>query len=135
MSYGPNIPPMGSGIPQGHVPDMLFPRIPAHGTPNNRADREMTDGVQGQLARTLREFGFTPRGRAKVYQKPYPKYFDTIPYPRGCRVPDFAKFIGDDNKTTYEHVGQFLAQINDTDIADVHKIRLFPLSLSATAFS
>jgi hypothetical protein len=58
--------------------------------------------------RTLREFGFNPKGHAKAYQKPYPEYFDTIPYPQGFRVPDFAKFNEYDTKNTYEHVGQFL---------------------------
>jgi hypothetical protein len=38
-------------------------------------------------------------------------------------------------KTTYEHVGQFLAQISKFGITDVHKIRLFPLSLSRTTFN
>jgi hypothetical protein len=81
------------------------------------------------------KYGFTPKGRARVYQKPYPEYFDMIPYPRGSRGPDFMKFNGDDNRTTYEHIGQFLAQVNDVGITDVHKIRLFPLSLSGTAFN
>lgn len=48
---------------------------------------------------------------------------------------DFVKFTSEDSKTTYEHVGQFLAQVNDFGITDVHKIRLFPLSLSSTAFN
>jgi hypothetical protein len=135
MSYGPNIPPMGSGIPHGPVPDVLFHRTPAHGMSNDRADGEMIGGVKEQIARILREFRFTPRGCVKVYQKPYPEYFDTISYPRGFRVPDFTKFTGDDNRTTYEHVGQFLAQINDASIMDVHTIRLFPLALSDTTFS
>jgi hypothetical protein len=47
---------------------------------------------------------------------------------------DFTRFASDDARTTYEHIGQFLAQINDTGITDVHKVRLFPLSLSGTAF-
>jgi hypothetical protein len=58
-----------------------------------------------------------------------------IPYPRGFRVPDLAKFTGDDTKTTYEHIGQFLAQVNDVGITDIHKIRMFPLSLTGTAFN
>jgi hypothetical protein len=58
-----------------------------------------------------------------------------IPYPRGFRVPDLAKFTGDDAKTTYEHIGQFLAQVNDVGITDIHKIRMFPLSLTGTAFN
>jgi hypothetical protein len=73
----------------------------------------MTESVKEQIARTLREFGFTPKGHTRVYQKPYPEYFNTIPYPHGFRVPDFTRFTGDDARTTYEHVGQFLVQIND----------------------
>jgi hypothetical protein len=92
------------------------------------------DGIREQIARTLREFGFTPKGRAQAYQKPYLDYFDTLLYPHGFRVPDFTRFTGDDTRTTYEHVGQFLAQINDTGIMNVHKIVLFPLSLSGTVF-
>jgi hypothetical protein len=33
MAYGPNIPPMGSGVPHGLVPDVFFPRTPAPYTP------------------------------------------------------------------------------------------------------
>jgi hypothetical protein len=58
-----------------------------------------------------------------------------IPYPRGFRVLDLAKFIGDDAKTTYEHIGQFLAQVNDVGITDAHKIWMFSLSLTGAAFN
>jgi hypothetical protein len=43
--------------------------------------------------------------------------------------------MGDVAKTTYEHVGQFLAQVNDVGNTDVHKIRMFPLSLIGAAFN
>jgi hypothetical protein len=43
--------------------------------------------------------------------------------------------MGDDAKTTYEHTGQFLAQVNDVGITDVHKIRIFPLPLTGAAFN
>jgi hypothetical protein len=43
----------------------------------------MTDRVREQIARTLREFGFIPKGRARTYQKSYPEYYDNIPYPLG----------------------------------------------------
>jgi hypothetical protein len=33
----------------------------------------------------------------------------------------------------YEHIGQFLAQVNDMGITDVHKIRMFALSLTGAA--
>jgi hypothetical protein len=43
--------------------------------------------------------------------------------------------MGDDAKTTYEHIGKFLAQVNDVGITDMHKIRMFPLSLTGVAFN
>jgi hypothetical protein len=124
MAYGPNIPPMGTSVPHGRIPDVLFPRTPAYITPNSRVDGEMNEGVRDQIARMLREFGFTPKGS---YQKLYLEYFDTIPYPWGFRVPDLAKFMGDDTKTTYEYIRQLLAQVNDVGITDIHRIRMFPL--------
>jgi hypothetical protein len=90
--------------------------------------------VRDEIAKALREFGFSPRGQARAYQKPYPEYYDSIPYPHRFRVLDFVKFNGDDSKTTFEHIGQFLAQINDVGITDVYRIRLFPLSLSCMGF-
>jgi hypothetical protein len=135
MSSGPNIPPTGTSVPHGPIPNIFFPRTPAYVTPNPRVEGEVNDGVRDQITRTLREFGFTPKGRAMSYQKQHPEYFDTIPYPRGFWVPDLAKFIGDDAKTTYEHIGQFLAQVNNVGITDVHKIRMFPLSLTRAAFN
>jgi hypothetical protein len=105
MGYGPNIPPIGTGVPHGPITDIFFPRTMAYLTPNSRVEGEVNNGVIDQIATTLREFGFTPKGRARSYQKSYPEYFDIIPYPRGFRVPDLAKFQGDDAKATYEHIG------------------------------
>jgi hypothetical protein len=126
---------MGTGVPQDPIPDRFLPRTPAYITPNLRVEGEVNDGVRDQIARTLREFGFTPKGQARSYQKPYPEYFDLIPYPRGFRLPDQAKFMGDDIKTMYENIGQFLTQVNDMGIIDVHKNRMFPLSLTGAAFN
>jgi hypothetical protein len=58
-----------------------------------------------------------------------------VPYPWGFRVLDFTRFNDDDTGTTHEHIGQFLVQVNDIGITDVHKVRLFPLSLSRMTFN
>jgi hypothetical protein len=50
----------------------------------------MSESVRDQVARTLRESGLEPKGLAKTYQKLYPEFFDTVPYPRGFRVLDFS---------------------------------------------
>jgi hypothetical protein len=74
-------------------------------------------------------------GRGHVYQKPYPNYYDQLPYPRGYRVPEFSKFSGEDGKTTLEHVGQFILQCGEASANDVLRLKLFPLLLSDTAFT
>jgi hypothetical protein len=135
MAYGPNIPPTNTGVPHGPIPDIFFPRTPAYITPNPRVEGEVNDGVRDQIARTLMEFGFTPKGRARSYQKSYLEYSDTIPYPWGFQITDLAKFTGDHAKTMYEHIGQFLPHVNDVGITDVHKIRMFPLSLTGAAIN
>jgi hypothetical protein len=53
----------------------------------------------------------------------------------GFRVLDLARFMGDDAKTMYEHIGQFLAQVNDVGITNVYKIRMFSLSPTRASFN
>jgi hypothetical protein len=62
-------------------------------------------------------------------------YYDQLPYPRGYRVPEFSKFSGEDCKTTLDHVGQFILQCGEASANDTLKLRMFPLSLSGTAFT
>jgi hypothetical protein len=93
------------------------------------------NNLTNQLATILREsFDIEPKGRGRVYQKPYPGYYNQLPCPRGCRVSEFSKFSGEDCKTTLEHVGQFVLQCGEASANDVLKLRMFPLLLSGTAF-
>jgi pilus assembly protein TadC len=45
-----------------------------------------------------------------------------------------SKFYGEDNRTTWEHVSQYLAQLGEVGSVDALKVRLFFLSLTGTAF-
>nr|AAK92671.1 putative gag protein [Oryza sativa Japonica Group]AAO37834.1 putative gag protein [Oryza sativa Japonica Group]ABF97095.1 retrotransposon protein, putative, unclassified [Oryza sativa Japonica Group] len=56
-------------------------------------------------------------------------------YPEDVRVPEFTKFSGKDNMTTWEYIGQFSAQWGEASNRDAFKLRLFSLSLSGTAFT
>jgi hypothetical protein len=95
----------------------------------------LPNNLTNQLATILREsFSIEPKGRGCVYQKPYPDYYDQLPCPRGYRVPDFSKFSGEDGKTTLEHVGKFILQCGEASANNALKLRMFPLSLSGTAF-
>jgi hypothetical protein len=88
------------------------------------------------LATILHEsFDVEPKGQGHVYQKPYPDYYDQLPYPRGYRVPEFSKFSGEDGKSTLEHVGEFILQCGEASANDALKLKIFSLSLSGTAFT
>jgi hypothetical protein len=112
MTYGPNFLNSVGNAQCGMWPETRPPVMSNTHTMLN-TDRamssEMSNHVREQVSRTLRELGFAAHGCAKSYRKPYPEFFDSVPYPRGFRVPDFVKFTREDSRTTYEHVGQYLA--------------------------
>jgi hypothetical protein len=67
------------------------------------------NNLTNQLTTILYEsIDIEPKGQQHVYQKPYPDYYNQLPYPRGYRVLDFSKFSEEDGKTTLEHVDQFI---------------------------
>jgi hypothetical protein len=80
------------------------------------------------LTKTLHEhYGIGPTVQTRMYHKPYPEIFNSYSYPPRFRVPEFIKFTGDDNRTTWEHVSQFLAQMSKASSVDYLKVGLFPL--------
>jgi hypothetical protein len=74
-------------------------------------------------------------GNSRLYQKPYKADFDLMAYPPGWHVPDFIKFSSEDNRTTWEHISQYIAQLGEASAHDSFKVRLFSLSLTGTAFA
>jgi len=102
---------------------------------NYEADVARMKADLSQLLRTeLSQLGLTPSKR-RLYQQPYPDAFDLIPYPTGWRVLDFIKFSGDDNRSTWEHISQYVAQLGEASSSSSLHVRLFSLSLTGTAFS
>ena len=74
-------------------------------------------------------------GRSRLYQRTYVDAFNLIPYPAGQCVPDFVKFSGDDNRSTREHISQYIAQLGEAGSSKSLRVRLFSLSLTGMAFS
>ena len=70
-----------------------------------------------------------------IYRKPHPNWIDNIPYSRGFKMPDFAVFTGEEDQSTVEHVGRFLAQCGEAGTNEYLRLRLFPLSLSRITFT
>ena len=88
-----------------------------------------------QLFRSeLSQLGLAP-SKSRLYQRPYPNAFDLVPHPSGWRVPDFIKFSGDDNRSTWKHISQYVAQLSEASSSNSLRVRLFSLSLTGTAFS
>jgi hypothetical protein len=50
-------------------------------------------------------------------------------------MPDFVKFSGDDNRTTWEYISQYTAQLGQVGTFNSLKVHLFSLSLTGTAFA
>jgi hypothetical protein len=68
------------------------------------------DIVREEIAGAFRDkLGVSMLPGGQSYRKPYDSRFDHHPYPQGTRIPEFAKFSGDQEKNTREHIGQFLA--------------------------
>ena len=86
------------------------------------------------LGTKLSQHGINP-SKNWLYQRPYPDAFDLVLYPTGWHVPDFIKFSGDDNRSTWEHINQYVAQLGEASSSNALQVRLFSLSLTGTAFS
>jgi hypothetical protein len=50
-------------------------------------------------------------------------------------MPDLIKFSGDDDRTTWEHISQYTAQLGEAGVYNALKVLLFSLSLTGTAFA
>jgi hypothetical protein len=68
------------------------------------------DIVREEIAGAFQDkLGVSMVPREQSYRRPYDSRFDHHPYPQGTRIPEFAKFSGDQGKSTREHIGQLLA--------------------------
>jgi hypothetical protein len=71
----------------------------------------------------------------QLYRRSYDNRFDHYPYPQGTKIIEFVKFLGDQGKSTREHIGQFLTQLGELADTEAFCVRLFSLYLTGTAFT
>jgi hypothetical protein len=81
------------------------------------------------------QFSLKPKEPTYMYRRPYPEAYNQVAMPHRYRLSYFTKFSGHDNITTIEHISLFLVQCREASGSDALKIRLFPLSLSRSAFA
>jgi hypothetical protein len=71
---------------------------------------DVIDIVREEIAGAFQDkLGVSIVSGIQSYRSPYGSHFDRLPYPLGTRIPEFAKFSGDQGKSTREHIDQFLA--------------------------
>ena len=54
------------------------------------------------------QFGLKPKGLTFSYKRPYLEWYDLVTLPTNYRLPEFAKFTGQDSTSTIEHVSRYL---------------------------
>jgi hypothetical protein len=107
------------------------PQPPQPNNPNlaefNRFKEDLANVVKTKLGVDI--------GNTNLYQKPYDPEFDRFPLPHGWHMPDLIKFSGDDDRTTWEHISQYTAQLGEAGVYNALKVCLFSLSLTGTTFA
>lgn len=63
------------------------------------------------------------------------KYVLWTELPRGCKVPNFTKFIGDINEFTVEHITRYMIEAGDITNNENLRMIYFPSSLTKNAFT
>jgi len=108
----------------------------------NRFGQTSTGNYEADLARMREDMadmfkeklGFVAV-RSRLYCRLYVDAFDLISYLAGWRVPDFVKFSGDDNRSTWEHISKYITQLGEAGSSKSLRVRMFSLSLTGTTFS
>ena len=81
------------------------------------------------------QFSLKPKGQTFLYKRPYLEWYDLVALPTNYRLPEFAKFIGQDSTSTIEHVSRYLTQLGEASIEEGHQVHFFSLSLSGPTFT
>jgi hypothetical protein len=98
--------------------------------------QEVIDRFNANLSKQMKnDYEIEVKNKNLSYRKSYPSSFDSIPYPIGWRCPEFVKFNGDDGKTMWDHVSQYLAQLGEASAIEKIRVCLFSLSLIGNTFS
>lgn len=141
----PPIPPSGMGIPHGLIPNELLGamKMSTHPSPPGTFTRPPIANIEECMARIKEDLnkqfcetlGVDLKGRDRIYQKLYPHTLIRSHIPLDGVFSTSSNLIGEDSKTTWEHVSQYVAQLRKVSFSEALKVRLFFLSLTGTAFS
>ena len=66
------------------------------------------------------QFGLKTKGQTFSYKRPYLEWYDLVALPTNYRLPEFAKFTGQDSISTIEHVSRYVTQLGKASIEEAH---------------
>ena len=66
------------------------------------------------------QFGLKSKGQTFSYKRLYPEWYDLVALPTNYRLPEFAKFTGQDSKSTIEYVSRYLTQLGEASVEEAH---------------
>ena len=73
------------------------------------------------------QFSLKPKGQTFSYKRPFPGWYDLVALPTNYRLLEFAKFTGQDSRSTIKHVSQYLTQLGEASIDEAHPVRFFSI--------
>ena len=71
------------------------------------------------------QFSLKLKGQTFLYKRPYPEWYDLVALPTNYRLPEFAKFTGQDSTNTIEHVNRYLTQLGEASIEEASLYMIF----------
>ena len=81
------------------------------------------------------QFGLKQKGQTFLYKCPYLEWYNLVALPTKYRLPEFAKFTGQDSTCIIEHVSQYLTQLGEASVEEELRVCFFSLSLLGPAFT
>ena len=91
--------------------------------PNSNADElllRVTEIMKNQ-------FDLKPKGQTFSYKHPYPEWYNLVDLPINYRLPEFAKFTGQDSTSTIEYISRYLTQLGEASIEEAHRVHFFSI--------
>ncbi|KAK9911071.1 hypothetical protein M0R45_034994 [Rubus argutus] len=90
--------------------------------------------IKTMIAEGIREMYVSSNPQISGYLKPYPPYYDALPFPKRYQKPSFDKFDGI-NSSPHEHLAHFYSACGETSQSDAFLVRQFVQSLKGAAFT
>ena len=86
-----------------------------------RDSNSNTDGLLLRVTKMMKnQFGLKQKWQTVSCKHPYSEWYDLVALPTNYRLPEFAKFTGQDSTSTIEYVNRYLTQLGEASVEEAH---------------